>query len=207
MLNPALLLALALTLASTAHAAGTDDSPGTIAPDREPASHDQAETPTALQPAFPPTGSLFASITAGHHALASERGQLTDHVYGEFGLGFRFTERISLSLNGSRTDSEQGGAPVDIDGLRLDSRWHLRTPDAWRPWIAAGVADQRIKTSGTDADETLLTVGMGVFRPVGGPFALHLEWRAAYSLDNKYWDHLAGFGLSVAFGGNYPGNH
>lgn len=177
---PASLLAWAFALAGTAHAAGTD----------------------ALT--FPAAGSLFTSITVGHHAPDSGRGLLANDLYGEFGLGFRFTERLSLSLNGSRTESEQMGNPVDIDGLRFDSRWHIRTQDAWQPWIAVGVADQRIKTAGIDAGETLLTAGMGLLRHVGGPVALHLEWRATYSLDNNYWDHLAGIGLTVAFGGNPP---
>lgn len=201
------LLALAFALAGTAHAAGTDEKPEVIAQDQESADHAPGTSPTRAQPTFPPAGSLFTSITIGHHALASERGPLADEVYGEFGLGFRFTERLSLSLNGSRTESEQAGNPVDIDGLRFDSRWHLRTPDTWQPWIAVGVADQRIKTAGTDAGETLLTAGLGLFRHIGGPFALHLEWRAAYSLDHESLDHLAGLGLSVAFGGNYHGNH
>lgn len=205
------LLALALVLAGTAHATGTGEPPDVIAPDLDSATPVPVEETTSVPSIFPAIGSLFTSITAGQHALASERGPLADDAYGEFGLGFRFTERLSLTLNGSRTESGQAGIPVDIDGLRFDSRWHIRTRDAWQPWMAAGIAAQHIKTAGINAGETLLTAGIGVFRHIGGPFALHLEWRTAYSLDNGSWDQLAGLGLSVAFGGNYPasrpGNH
>lgn len=201
------LPALALVLAGTAHATGTGEQPDGVAPGLESATPVPIEDSTSAPPVFPAIGSLFTSITAGQHALASERGPLADDIYGEFGLGFRFTERLSLTLSGSRTESGQAGTPVDIDALRLDSRWHIRTRDGWQPWMAAGIAAQHIKTAGIDDDETLLTAGIGVFRHVGGPFALHLEWRTAYSLDNESWDQLTGLGLSVAFGGNYPGNH
>lgn len=207
MFNDVPLLTLALLLAGTAHATETDEQPDVIALDLESATSVLIEEPASIPAVFPAIGSLFTSITAGHHALASERGPLSDDVYGEFGLGFRFTERLSLTLNGSRTGSGQAGTPVDIDGLRFDARWHIRTRDGWQPWMAAGIAAQHIKTADIDAGESLLTAGTGVFRHVGGPFALHLEWRATYSLDNESWDHLAGLGLSVAFGGNYPGNH
>lgn len=180
MLNSGPVIAFVFAVAGTAHAAAMDARD------------------------FPATGSLFTSLTAGHHALASERGQLADDIYGEFGLGFRFTERLALTLSGSRTESAQAGNPVDIDGLRLDSRWYLQTMDAWQPWVTAGIADQHVKTAGTDAGEILLTAGMGLLRHARGPLALHVEWRATYSLDNNYWDHLAGIGLTVAFGGNPP---
>lgn len=150
---------------------------------------------------LPATGSLFASLTVSQHGLDTDRGPLADDSQSAFGLGFRYTDRLAVELTGGRTETSLGVSPVDIDTLRLDSLWFFDPAGGWQPWFAAGVTDQRLKSGGTDARETLLGAGMGVFRHLGGPFGLRLQWRTGWSLDEEDWDHLTGIGLTVAFGG------
>lgn len=153
--------------------------------------------------AGPAANSLFLSALALRHGFDPERG-LAGDVHGAFGMGFRFNERISAELTGGRTPTSTGLVEADVDTLRLDALWHFDSSAGWQPWVSGGFADQETKAGGAKQREGMVVAGIGLFRRLGGPFLLRAEWRLGYSLDEEAWDHMAGIGLTAAFGGSLP---
>lgn len=164
----------------------------------------------ALLPALacaeaPPVDSLFVSGMAGVNAFGDDR-QLERDFNGTLGLAYRFNSALAVELAGGRTTAEAkpAGAPdMDVDTIGLAALWFPLPGATWEGYLTATAGQQRFTWSGGgEDDETLVGVGAGLFRALGGPFVLRLEGRAAYSTDHEDVDVTALAGISIAFGGD-----
>lgn len=153
----------------------------------------------------PPVDSLFVSGMAGVNAFGDDR-QLERDINGSLGLAYRFSSALAVEVAGGRTTAEAkpAGAPdMDVDTIGLAALWFPLPGATWEGYLSANAGQQRFSWSGGgEDDETLVGVGGGVFRALGGPFLLRLEARAAYSTDHEDVDFLALAGISIAFGGD-----
>ncbi len=74
----------------------------------------------------------------------------------------------------------------------------------WRPYVAFGIGDQDREWTTEDYSErdTLLNLGAGVKRALGGNWEFRTDVRAFNSLDNEYTDLALNAGISYLFGGS-----
>lgn len=123
------------------------------------------------------------------------------------GFGYVLNENWTLEAVASKWDSETQAGAVDVDGTqyRLDALYNINTESLWRPYVAFGVGDQeREFNAATPSSErdTLLNLGAGVKRSLGGNWEFRTDIRAFNSLDNEYTDLALNAGISYLFGGS-----
>ncbi|WP_225318513.1 OmpA family protein [Cellvibrio sp. KY-YJ-3] len=123
------------------------------------------------------------------------------------GFGYVLNENWTLEAVASKWDSETQAGAVDVDGTqyRLDALYNINTESLWRPYVAFGVGDQeREFNAATPSSErdTLLNLGAGVKRSLGGNWEFRTDVRAFNSLDNEYTDLALNAGISYLFGGS-----
>lgn len=123
------------------------------------------------------------------------------------GFGYVLNENWTLEAVASKWDSETQAGAVDVDGTqyRLDALYNINTESLWRPYVAFGVGDQeREFNAATPSSErdTLLNLGAGVKRLLGGNWEFRTDVRAFNSLDNEYTDLALNAGISYLFGGS-----
>jgi OOP family OmpA-OmpF porin len=121
------------------------------------------------------------------------------------GIGVALTENWMLDVVASKFDSETQTGGVDVDGTqyRLDLLYHINTESAWRPYVAFGIGDQeREFNAATPSSErdTLVNLGAGVKRSLGGNWQFRTDVRAFNSLDNEYTDLAVTAGIGYLFG-------
>lgn len=121
------------------------------------------------------------------------------------GIGFALTENWMLDLVASKYDSETQTGAIDVDGTqyRLDLLYHINTESAWRPYVAFGVGDQKREFNAANEwseRDTLLNLGAGVKRSLGGNWQFRTDVRAFNSLDNEYTDLAVTAGIGYLFG-------
>lgn len=123
-----------------------------------------------------------------------------------FGLGFGYVinQNWTLEANASQYDTETDVTNVDIEGTqyRLDALYNINTESLWRPYVAFGVGDQEREWDGDETDDTLVNLGAGVKRNLGGNWEFRTDVRAFNSLDNEYTDMTVTAGLAYLFGGS-----
>lgn len=123
------------------------------------------------------------------------------------GFGYVLNKNWTLEAVASKWDSETQAGAVDVDGTqyRLDALYNINTESLWRPYVAFGVGDQeREFNAATPSSErdTLLNLGAGVKRSLGGNWEFRTDVRAFNSLDNEYTDLALNAGISYLFGGS-----
>ena len=127
-----------------------------------------------------------------------------DAIWG-VGIGYVLNENWTLDVVTSRFDTETESG-LDLDGIqyRLDALYHINTESLWRPYVAFGVGDQKRESNigGTivDARDTLVNLGAGVKRSLGGNWEFRSDIRAFNSLDNEYTDLTVNAGIAYLFG-------
>lgn len=124
-----------------------------------------------------------------------------------WGLGFGYVldENWTLDAVASKYSTETQSGGVDVDGTqyRLDALYHINTESLWRPYVAFGVGDQEIEWDNDESHrDTLLNLGAGVKRNLGGNWEFRTDVRAFNSLDNEYTDLALNAGISYLFGGS-----
>lgn len=121
------------------------------------------------------------------------------------GFGYVLNENWTLDAVASRYSTERQSGNVDVDGTqyRLDALYHINTESLWRPYVAFGVGDQEIEWDNDESHrDTLLNLGAGVKRNLGGNWEFRTDVRAFNSLDNEYTDLALNAGISYLFGGS-----
>ncbi|OZY87640.1 cell envelope biogenesis protein OmpA [Cellvibrio mixtus] len=123
------------------------------------------------------------------------------------GFGYVLNKNWTLEAVASKWDSETQVGGVDVDGTqyRLDALYNIDTQSLWRPYVAFGIGDQeREFNAATPSSErdTLLNLGAGVKRSLGGNWEFRTDVRAFNSLDNEYTDLALNAGISYLFGGS-----
>lgn len=121
------------------------------------------------------------------------------------GFGFVLNENWTLDAVASRysTETQTGGIDADGTQYRLDALYHINTESLWRPYVAFGVGDQEIEWDNDESHrDTLLNLGAGVKRNLGGNWEFRTDVRAFNSLDNEYTDLALNAGISYLFGGS-----
>lgn len=121
------------------------------------------------------------------------------------GFGFVLNENWTLDAVASRysTETQRGGVDVDGTQYRLDALYHINTESLWRPYVAFGVGDQEIEWDNDESHrDTLLNLGAGLKRNLGGNWEFRTDVRAFNSLDNEYTDLALNAGISYLFGGS-----
>lgn len=124
-----------------------------------------------------------------------------------WGLGFGYVldENWTLDAVASKYSTETQSGGVDVDGTqyRLDALYHINTESLWRPYVAFGVGDQEVEWDNDKSHrDTLLNLGAGVKRNLGGNWEFRTDVRAFNSLDNEYTDLALNAGISYLFGGS-----
>lgn len=124
-----------------------------------------------------------------------------------WGLGFGYVldENWTLDAVASKYSTETQSGNVDVDGTqyRLDALYHINTESLWRPYVAFGVGDQEVEWDNDESHrDTLLNLGAGVKRNLGGNWEFRTDVRAFNSLDNEYTDLALNAGISYLFGGS-----
>lgn len=120
------------------------------------------------------------------------------------GFGFPVNENWTLEAVMSQYDTETEIGAVDLDGTqyRFDGIYNVTTTSAWKPYLALGIGDlEREWTTVDQKDrETLVNLGGGVKRSLGGNWQFRTDLRAFNSLDNEYTDLVVNLGLTYLFG-------
>ncbi|MFC3114917.1 OmpA family protein [Cellvibrio fontiphilus] len=157
---------------------------------------------------------LSAGASADNHKfeVRAEGGRvffdeaLEDANTWGLGFGYVLNENWTLEAVASKWDSETQDAGLDVDGTqyRLDALYNINTESLWRPYVAFGIGDQDREWTTTDYSErdTLLNLGAGVKRALGGNWEFRTDVRAFNSLDNEYTDLALNAGISYLFGGS-----
>lgn len=158
---------------------------------------------------------LSAGASADNHKfeVRAEGGRVFfDEAFEDantWGLGFGYVlnENWTLEAVASKWDSETQTGAVDVDGTqyRLDALYNINTESLWRPYVAFGVGDQKREfnaASPSSERDTLLNLGAGVKRSLGGNWEFRTDVRAFNSLDNEYTDLALNAGISYLFGGS-----
>ena len=121
-------------------------------------------------------------------------------------FGFPVNDNWTLEAVWSRYDTETQEGSWDLDGTqyRLDGIYNIATESQWKPYLAMGLGDlkRELNFAGdkTSARETLLNLGAGVKRDLGGNWQFRTDLRAFNSLDNEYTDLAVNLGLTYLFG-------
>lgn len=120
-------------------------------------------------------------------------------------FGFPVNENWTLEAVWSRYDTETQNGGFDLDGTqyRLDGIYNIITESQWKPYLALGVGDLKRELNvagGGSARETLVNLGAGVKRSLGGNWQFRTDVRAFNSLDNEYTDLAVNLGLTYLFG-------
>nr|WP_324257417.1 OmpA family protein [Cellvibrio fontiphilus] len=157
---------------------------------------------------------LSAGASADNHKfeVRAEGGRvffdeaLEDANTWGLGFGYVLNENWTLEAVASKWDSETQDAALDVDGTqyRLDALYNINTESLWRPYVAFGIGDQDREWTTEDYSErdTLLNLGAGVKRALGGNWEFRTDVRAFNSLDNEYTDLALNAGISYLFGGS-----
>lgn len=157
---------------------------------------------------------LSAGASADNHKfeVRAEGGRvffdeaLEDANTWGLGFGYVLNENWTLEAVASKWDSETQDVGLDVDGTqyRLDALYNINTESLWRPYVAFGIGDQDREWTTTDYSErdTLLNLGAGVKRALGGNWEFRTDVRAFNSLDNEYTDLALNAGISYLFGGS-----
>jgi len=155
---------------------------------------------------------LSSSVLADNHKFEVQAGasrnffeeSRDDATSGYLGLGYAINKNWTLEVIGSGFSTETTNSQIDIDGrqYRLDAVYNIDTTGSWRPFVAFGVGDQRLKLENKwEADhDTLVNLGAGVKHNLGGNFEFRSDVRAFNSLDNEYTDLAISAGISYLFG-------
>jgi OmpA-OmpF porin, OOP family len=160
---------------------------------------------------------VIAALSAGAHAdnhkfeVHADVGRvffedaLDDSSTWGLGFGYVLNENWTLDAVASKYDTETDVGGVDVDGTqyRLDALYNINTESLWRPYVAFGIGDQKREfnaASPSSERDTLLNLGAGVKRALGGNWEFRTDVRAFNSLDNEYTDLALNAGISYLFG-------
>lgn len=119
------------------------------------------------------------------------------------GFGYVLNKNWTLEAVGSGFDSNVTGTGTDIEGrqYRLDALYNIDTTSLWRPFVAFGVGDQKLKAKGFASDrDTLVNLGAGLKHSLGSNWEFRTDIRAFNSLDREYTDLAVNAGISYLFG-------
>lgn len=129
---------------------------------------------------------------------------LEDDTTWGIGFGFPVNENWTIEAFMSKYDTETEAGAVDLDGTQyhIDGIYNVTTSSAWKPYLALGIGDlERDWTTLDKKDrETMLNLGGGVKRSLGGNWEFRTDLRAFNSLDNEYTDLVVNLGVSYLFG-------
>lgn len=122
------------------------------------------------------------------------------------GFGYVINQNWTLEAVASKYDTETDVGNVDVDGTqyRVDALYNINTESEWKPYVAFGVGDQEREWNGAEPathNDTLVNLGAGVKRDLGGNWEFRTDVRAFNSLDEEYTDLAVNFGLAYLFGG------
>lgn len=109
-------------------------------------------------------------------------------------------EAVASSFDTWNTDSNNTLGDIDGKQYRLDALYNIDTTSLWRPFVAFGVGDQRLKNDSMAARDTLVNLGAGLKRSLGGNWEFRTDVRAFNSLDENYTDLAVNAGISYLFG-------
>lgn len=128
-----------------------------------------------------------------------------DSAVVNLGLGYVVNKNWTLEAIGTSFDTwdtTTNNTIGDIDGTqyRLDALYNIDTTSLWRPFVAFGVGDQKLETNGESARDTLVNLGAGLKRSLGGNWEFRTDVRAFNSLDENYTDLAVNAGISYLFG-------
>ena len=121
------------------------------------------------------------------------------------GLGYVVNKNWTMEAVASSFDTwdtRTNNTVGDIDGTqyRLDALYNIDTTSLWRPFVAFGVGDQKLESNGDSARDTLVNLGVGLKRSLGGNWEFRSDIRAFNSLDENYTDLAVNAGISYLFG-------
>lgn len=123
------------------------------------------------------------------------------------GFGYVINQNWTLEAVASKYDTETDVGNVDVDGTqyRVDALYNINTESEWKPYVAFGVGDQEREWNAADPsseNDTLINLGAGVKRSLGGNWEFRTDVRAFNSLDNEYTDLAVNAGIAYLFGGS-----
>jgi len=141
----------------------------------------------------------------GRAAFDNERN-LEDTNTGSLGLGYRLNNNWTVEgfYQDFNANIDRGHGDVDGRQLRVDALYHLAElgDGSWRPFVLAGLGDQKFDAKGWDDSETFANVGLGIKKKLSSMWQLRSDIRALYSFDEKDQDLSLNLGLSYLFGAN-----
>ena len=130
-----------------------------------------------------------------------------DSAVVNLGLGYAINKNWTLEAVTSSFDTwntNTNNTIGDIDGrqYRLDALYNVDTTSLWRPYVAFGVGDQKLKfnNGAPSTRDTLVNLGAGVKHSLGGNWEFRTDLRAFNSLDEEYTDIAVNAGISYLFG-------
>lgn len=142
------------------------------------------------------------TIFGGYHYF--EDAIDDDKTWGA-AVGLPVSDRWTLEAVWSAYDTTLAQSAADLDGTqyRLDALYNVATTSAWKPFLAVGLGDlkREYNTGNPEShNETLLNLGVGLKKDLGGNFQFRTDARAFNSLDNEYTDFALNAGITYLIG-------
>jgi OmpA-OmpF porin, OOP family len=158
---------------------------------------------------------LSSSVLADNHKFEVQAGvgrdffeEMRDDTsvvnFGVTGVINKNWSIEAMATSFDTLDTNIGNAFGDIDGkqYRLDALYNIDTTSLWRPFIAFGAGEQTLEFNNGNPDErdTLVDVGVGLKRSLGGNWEFRSDLRAFHDVDNYSTDLGVNAGVSYLFG-------
>jgi len=152
-------------------------------------------------PSFADNANVEAYLGAAHYFWDEDRN-LDDANSLEGGIEVPISERVSLEAWLSDFEADIENSSNELDGRRyaLGGLYHLTDNDSYRPFVSLGGAHQEFEANNTDADETLVYLGVGAKKIFDNNLILRGELLAMNSIDNELTDLGARIAIGYAFG-------
>ena len=156
---------------------------------------------------------LTISVGGAYNRFDSNR-QVDDNVAPEFGLGYRFNDRLSIEALYSRSSTDpinrnlNSGEKIDLNEFRLDGFVDLtRWDGSFTPYVVAGVSV--FETDGSNGrafgrhekhNDTRINAGLGLRKAITPNLSVRGDVRAIRSLDFHQTEASVNLALTWTFG-------
>lgn len=142
---------------------------------------------------------ITMGVSYGYYHFHDNR-ELDNRDTGGGALGLQFTKSFSMALRYFRTIARQDGDyKRKFENYFVEGAWYFNTESNLRPYIVTGLGET-LQEKGRLSDDTSINAGVGIKWIVAPSWAVKLDWREYYSLDEHFADQELISTLEYRFG-------
>jgi len=152
---------------------------------------------------------IYINPFAGFQLFGDKRDLSESGTFG-VGVEYRFQPHWAVEAVYSRANADRKyvDGSSDFDEVRVDGTYYFAGPEeAWNPYVSLGAGHasfgtediNRVRTAGTNHDETRVNVGTGFRYNVSDAVSLRADLREFHGIDESTFDTQVSLGISFAF--------